>query len=108
MIQVSPQAAKQIARLKEEEGRGPDACLRVSVQKGGCSGMSYKMDFESAPLENDKVFEQNGVKIITDPKSLIYLIGMTLDYSGGLNGAGFTFSNPNAKKTCGCGTSFSV
>ena len=91
-----------------EEEKKPNAGLRVAVVGGGCSGLSYKLDFQDAPQPNDKVFEQDGVKIFVDPKSFLYVKGLTLDYSGGLNGTGFTFKNPNATKSCGCGTSFAV
>jgi iron-sulfur cluster assembly protein len=86
----------------------PDGGLRVAVVGGGCSGLSYKLDFQKEPQPQDKVFEQDGVKIFIDPKSFLYLKGLTLDYSSGLNGTGFTFKNPNASKSCGCGTSFAV
>jgi iron-sulfur cluster assembly protein len=86
----------------------PEGGLRIAVVGGGCSGLSYKLEFQKEPVANDKVFEQAGVKIFVDPKSFLYVKGLTLDYSGGLNGTGFTFSNPNASKSCGCGTSFSV
>lgn len=108
MIQISETAAKRIQSLKAEEGRTEDVFLRVEVKKGGCSGLSYKMDFDSNTKEGDKFFEAFGQKIAVDPGSFLYLIGMTLDYSGGLNGKGFVFNNPNATKNCGCGSSFNV
>lgn len=108
MIQVSESAAKKIQSLRAEENASADAFLRVFVKRGGCSGLSYKMEFDSALKDNDKVFESNGAKVVVDGQSLLFLIGMTLDYEGGLNGKGFIFSNPNATKTCGCGTSFGV
>jgi iron-sulfur cluster assembly protein len=108
MIQVSEKAAKKIADLRQEEGRTAEDFLRVRVKKGGCSGFSYKMEFENQSTPQDKVFESHGAKVVIDSQSLLYLIGMTLDYEGGLNGAGFVFSNPNATKTCGCGSSFAV
>jgi iron-sulfur cluster assembly protein len=107
MIQVTEKAAEEVKGLlaKEKlEGYG----LRVSVAGGGCSGLSYKLHFDKEAQQGDKVFEQHGVKIFVDPKSYLYLNGTTLDYSDGLNGTGFTFSNPNATGTCGCGTSFHV
>ncbi len=107
MIQVSETAVKQIKKLMEDENT-PGAGLRVSVVGGGCSGLSYKLDFQDAPQTTDKVYEQDGVKVFVDPKSFLYIKGLTLDYSGGLNGTGFTFKNPNATKSCGCGTSFAV
>lgn len=82
--------------------------VRVGVKSGGCSGLSYDLKFDRKQMESDKVFEDNGVKIIVDTKSFLYLIGTTLDYSGGLNGSGFVFNNPNANRTCGCGESFSL
>ena len=82
--------------------------VRVGVKSGGCSGLSYDLTFDNKKEENDKVFEENNVKIIVDKKSFLYLIGTTLEYSGGLNGKGFVFNNPNANRTCGCGESFSL
>ena len=108
MIQVTEKAAKQVKRLKEDEEMAQEAFLRVHVKKGGCSGMSYKMDFDTEHKEGDKTFESNGTKIVVDTTSYLYLIGMTLDFEGGLNGQGFVFNNPNAKKTCGCGSSFGI
>lgn len=108
MISISVEAANKIAALKKEEGRSEDAVLRVEVKKGGCSGLSYKMHFENQLQEGDKVFESFGQKIAVDKNSFLYLIGMTLEYSGGLNGKGFVFNNPNASKQCGCGSSFNV
>lgn len=108
MIQISENAVKRLASLKVEEGKGEDSFLRVEVKKGGCSGLSYKMEFDTVSREGDKVFESQGQKIAVDSQSMLYLLGMTLDYSGGLNGKGFVFNNPNATKHCGCGTSFNV
>ena len=108
MIQVSETASKKIHSLKAEDGATPESFLRVFVKRGGCSGFSYKMEFDSNMKDGDKVFEANGAKVVVDGQSLLYLIGMTLDYEGGLNGKGFIFSNPNATKTCGCGSSFGV
>ena len=108
MIQISESAAKKLQSLKQEENKSPEAALRVQVKRGGCSGMSYKMDFSNEISPSDKVFECFGQKIVVDTQSYLYLIGMTLDYEGGLNGKGFIFSNPNATKTCGCGSSFGV
>ncbi len=108
MIQITDKAIKQVKRLKEDEDQPSDAFLRVYVKKGGCSGMSYKMDFTTEMKEGDKVFENNGEKVVVDTTSYLHLIGMTLDFEGGLNGQGFVFNNPNAKKTCSCGISFGV
>lgn len=108
MIQVSDSAARQVQLLKERDRLTPDDFLRVSVKEGGCSGFSYKLDFDKIKKDSDKVFDCNGVQLVVDSKSLLYLMGMTLNFDGGLNGKGFTFSNPNATKTCGCGFSFNV
>ncbi len=108
MIQISDAAANKLKNLKNEEGKSPDFFLRVEVKKGGCSGLSYKMDFDNQPRTGDKSFEMNGEKLVVDSESFLYLIGMTLDFSGGLNGKGFVFNNPNATKNCGCGASFNV
>ncbi|MDE0518269.1 MAG: iron-sulfur cluster assembly accessory protein [Bdellovibrionales bacterium] len=108
MIQVSDIAARQIQFLKERDQLTERDFLRVSVNEGGCSGFSYKLDFDTEKKESDKTFDCKGVQIVVDSKSLLYLMGMTLNFDGGLNGKGFTFSNPNASKTCGCGFSFNV
>lgn len=108
MIQISTSAAQKLATLKQEEGQDSSAFLRVEVKKGGCSGLSYKMHFENTPREGDKIFESNGQKIAVDSQSMLYILGMTLEFSGGLNGKGFVFNNPNASKQCGCGSSFNV
>ena len=107
MINISDSAAQQIQVLIQREQK-KNNFLRVSVKEGGCSGFSYKLDFDVAKTDKDKIFESNGVQLIVDSKSLLYLMGMTLNFDGGLNGKGFTFSNPNASKTCGCGFSFNV
>jgi iron-sulfur cluster assembly protein len=109
MIKISEGAKKKVITLMEEEGF--DATIdyvRVGVKSGGCSGLSYDLKFDNQELENDKIFENNGIKVIVDKKSFLYLIGTTLEYSGGLNGTGFVFNNPNANRTCGCGESFSL
>ena len=109
MIQVTEKASSQIKNLIQEEGLEPTkAHLRVLVKKGGCSGWSYKMDFDTEVKDGDKVFESHDTKVVVDSQSMLYLLGMTLDYDGGLNGQGFVFTNPNATKTCGCGASFGV
>lgn len=108
MITISPEAAQKLANLKKDEGKDDSAFLRVEVKKGGCSGLSYKMDFDTATRDGDKLFESNGQKIAVDSNSLLYILGLTLEYSGGLNGKGFVFNNPNASKNCGCGSSFNV
>lgn len=108
MIQITENAAKKLKSLKAEESRPEDHFLRVEVKKGGCSGLSYKMNFDSEARSGDKFFEMHGEKLAVDAQSFMYLVGMTLDFSGGLNGKGFVFSNPNATKNCGCGASFNV
>ena len=109
MIKVSDTARIKISQLMSEDGFniGQDF-VRVGVKSGGCSGLSYELNFDGVIGENDKVFEQNSVKIAVDKKSFLYLVGTTLEYSGGLNGKGFVFNNPNANRTCGCGESFSL
>jgi iron-sulfur cluster assembly protein len=107
MITVTDSAKKQALHLMEEDGK-PNLFIRVGVEGGGCSGLSYKLLFDNEEKEGDKVFEDNGVKIVVDKKSFLYLIGTSLDFSGGLNGKGFVFNNPNAERTCGCGESFSI
>lgn len=108
MIIVSELAAKKIIALKAEDAASDEAFLRVKVKRGGCSGFSYKMEFDTKHTDKDKVFESNGAKVVVDDQSLMYLVGMTLDFEGGLNGKGFIFQNPNATKSCGCGSSFAV
>ena len=109
MIKVSEQAKKKVVELMNDDGYNPDTdYIRVGVKSGGCSGLSYDLKFDKEQVDGDKVFEDNGVKIIVDKKSFLYLIGTTLEYSGGLNGTGFVFNNPNANRTCGCGESFSL
>jgi iron-sulfur cluster assembly protein len=107
-IQVSDKAAKQVKAIMEENQVPDNYGLRVGVKGGGCSGLSYTMGFDADIREGDTVIEEKGVKLFVDGKSLFYLMGTILDYSDGLNGRGFIFNNPNAKKTCGCGESFSV
>jgi iron-sulfur cluster assembly protein len=109
MIKVSETAKKKVVELMTDDGFNPTTdYVRVGVKGGGCSGLSYDLKFDHTQAEEDKIFEDNGVKIIVDKKSFLYLIGTTLEYSGGLNGAGFVFNNPNANRTCGCGESFSL
>lgn len=107
-ILMSDAAMKQVLFLREKQGK--DLCLRVGVRQGGCSGMSYMMDFAdpSTIRENDEVFDYDGFKVVCDPKSILYLYGLVLDYSDSLIGGGFEFTNPNASQTCGCGKSFST
>lgn len=109
MIKVSETAKKKVVELMTDDGFNPSSdYVRVGVKSGGCSGLSYDLKFDNSQIDGDKVFEDNGVKIVVDKKSFLYLIGTTLEYSGGLNGSGFVFNNPNANRTCGCGESFSL
>ncbi len=109
MIKVSDTARKRVALLMEDEGfDAAQDYVRVGVKSGGCSGLSYDLKFDHNTGEDDKIFEDNGIKIAVDKKSFLYLVGTTLEYSGGLNGKGFHFNNPNASRTCGCGESFSL
>jgi iron-sulfur cluster assembly protein len=107
VITITDTAKKQALRLMEDEGKD-GYFIRVGVQGGGCSGLMYQLTFDNLESEEDKAFEDNGMKVVVDKKSFLYLIGTTLDFSGGLNGKGFVFKNPNADRTCGCGESFSV
>ena len=108
MINVSDNAKDQISVLRTSEGYSEAHNLRVSVKGGGCSGLMYDIAFDDTVTEQDDVFEDQGVKVIIDRKSLLYLLGTTLEFSDGLNGKGFQFVNPNASRTCGCGESFSI
>ncbi len=108
MIYVADSAKSKIMEIRQQQSLTPDFFVRVSVVSGGCSGLSYKMDFDNESQPNDQVFEDNGVKVVTDLKSFLYLFDTTLEFSGGLSGKGFTFNNPNATRTCGCGESFAV
>lgn len=109
MITVSETAKRQVETLMQDDGFNPTTdFVRVGVKSGGCSGLSYELKFDNTQNDGDKIFEDNGIRIIVDTKSFLYLIGTTLDYSGGLNGNGFVFNNPNANRTCGCGESFSL
>ena len=109
MIQVTEKALGEIKRIQSNDPAAVGAVLRVQVVGGGCSGMSYKLGFDSKPItQTDKIFEFNGVKLVVDPKSFLFIEGTELDFSDGLNGTGFVFNNPNAKRTCGCGSSFSA
>ena len=107
-VSISEKAAEKIRYFAEKDGITENVGLRVAVKGGGCSGLTYDLNITDKELETDKVVEQYGVKVMVDKKSYIYLVGTELDFSDGLNGKGFVFSNPNAKKSCGCGTSFSV
>ena len=106
-ISITENAAKHVREFMAHEGR-TEGVLRVGVKGGGCSGLTYVLDIVDEAKEDDKVVEENGVTLAVDKKSYVFLAGTVLDYSGGLNGKGFVFENPNAKKACGCGTSFAV
>ena len=109
-IYISDKAKQKVFELMGQAGIAADPAyfVRVGVAGGGCSGLSYKLDFDNEQKPTDQVFENNGVKIVTDLKSFLYLVNTTLDFSDGLNGKGFHFINPNASRTCGCGESFAV
>ena len=107
MVTISENAKNELLALMKTE-KGLNKYVRVGVSSGGCSGLSYNLDFDSKKLETDKVFEHNGITLLVDEKSYLYLMGTTLNYSGGLNGKGFVFENPNASRTCGCGESFAL
>lgn len=109
-ITITEKAKQQMLQLMQEENKPTDGSyfLRVSVVGGGCSGLSYKMDFDNELKPADQVFETDGFKIVTDLKSFLYLVNTELDFSDGLNGKGFQFKNPNASRSCGCGESFAV
>lgn len=107
MITLTPAAVQQVKTLLEKQGNVGYG-LRVGINGGGCAGLSYKFSFEEKAAESDKIIEQDGVKVFVDVKSYLYLNGMEIDYHSDLMSSGFTFNNPNAKSSCGCGTSFSV
>jgi iron-sulfur cluster assembly protein len=107
MIAITENAKKKALELMSEDGKS-GFFIRVGVKGGGCSGLMYDLTFDNEVRSNDKSYEDNGMKVVMDKKSVLYLIGTTLDFSGGLNGKGFVFNNPNADRTCGCGESFSL
>lgn len=108
MITVSNAAKEHAINLIKEENKPEDTFIRVGVEGGGCSGLMYNLVFDNMLKEGDQLFEDNGIKVVVDRKSFLYLVGTELDYTGGLNGKGFIFKNPNATRSCGCGESFSV
>lgn len=108
MLFVDDTAKNKITEIRSSEGLTDDYFVRVSVTSGGCSGLTYNLDFDNESQPNDQVFEDNGTKVVCDLKSFLYLCNTTLKFSGGLNGQGFFFENPNAARTCGCGESFAV
>jgi len=108
MIYITERAKERVLQIRKEENLGDDSFLRIGVVGGGCSGLSYKLDFDNEPQPGDQVFEDKGIKLVTDIKSFLYLCDTTLEFSDGLNGKGFHFINPNASRTCACGESFAV
>lgn len=108
MLFVSDSAKEKILDIVQSNGYDKNYFIRVSVQGGGCSGLSYKMDFDNNLQPDDQEFEDKGIKLVTDLRSFLYIANTTLDFSGGLNGKGFYFNNPNANRTCSCGESFAV
>jgi iron-sulfur cluster assembly protein len=108
MITVSEKAKNRISQLMVEQSFDQNYFLRVGVESGGCSGLSYKLDFDNTVKQGDETFEFEGVKVVTDKRSVLYLFGTELDFTDGLNGKGFAFNNPNASRTCSCGESFAV
>ncbi len=107
MIQVSDSAKNRLFHLMKES-KGLNSFVRVGVESGGCSGLSYKLDFDNTKNDDDELIEDNGIKLLVNKQSFLYLVGTTLEFSDGLNGKGFVFNNPNANRTCGCGESFSL
>ncbi len=108
MLFVADSAKERIGEIVKEKKLSEDYFVRVSVTSGGCSGLSYEMDFDNESRPNDQIFNDNGIKVVTDLKSFLYLCNTTLEFSGGISGNGFHFNNPNATRTCGCGESFAV
>ncbi len=106
-VSLTDRAVRQVNKNKKDEGLDEDLYLRVAVEGGGCSGLSYKLGFDYKS-EDDQLFESNGIEIIVDTKHLMYLEGISIDYPDGLDARGFTFDNPNAEETCGCGSSFAT
>ena len=107
-IQITDKAVNQVKRVMEENKIDSSYGLRVGVKGGGCSGLTYQLGFDASAKDGDSPIEKDGIRLFVDGKSLFYLMGTVLDFSDGLNGKGFVFNNPNAKKTCGCGESFGV
>ncbi|MBK9256112.1 MAG: iron-sulfur cluster assembly accessory protein [Saprospiraceae bacterium] len=108
MLFVADSAKEKISELMHKQALSDEYFVRVSVTSGGCSGLSYNLDFDNENKPNDQIFDDNGIKVVTDLKSFLYLCNTTLEFSGGLEGKGFYFNNPNAARTCGCGESFAV
>ena len=107
MITISDPAKKRLLEIQDREGERKEF-VRVGVESGGCSGLSYKLDFDNLKNDDDELIENNKIKLLINKKSFLYLVGTTLEFSDGLNGKGFVFNNPNASRTCGCGESFSL
>ena len=107
MINISDSARDRLLHLLDKK-EGGNAYVRVGVESGGCSGLSYKLDYDDTKKEDDELIEDNQIKLLINKKSFLYLVGTTLEFSDGLNGKGFVFNNPNASRTCGCGESFSL
>ncbi len=108
IFKLTDKATSQLLKLRDEEEYTTPPFLRIAVKGGGCSGLSYDLSFDGKKMEGDELFEENGIEIVIDKKSILYLIGTELDFTDGLNGRGFKFSNPNATRSCGCGESFSI
>lgn len=108
MVTITDKAKDRILEIRQEENRTDDQLIRVGVEGGGCSGLMYNLEFDAESRPNDMIFEDKGIQIVVDKKSILYLAGTVLDFSDGLNGKGFQFVNPNATRTCGCGESFAV
>lgn len=108
MIKVAESAKQRILEIRASKGYGEDYFVRVWVTSGGCSGLTYQLEFSNEAKADDQMFEDNGEKVVTDLRSFIYLCNTTLEFSGGLDGTGFSFNNPNAARTCACGESFAV
>jgi len=107
-IIITTKAIAEVKKIKEQNSLADTSGLRIGVKGGGCSGMSYTLGFDGSPRDEDRILEADGIRVFIDPKSMFYLMGITVDFSDGLMGRGFTFNNPNATKTCGCGSSFGV
>ena len=107
MIKISDSAKNRLSHLLKNDKEG-NSFVRVAVESGGCSGLSYKLDFDNAKKDEDELIEDNGINLLVNKNSFLYLVGTTLEFSDGLNGKGFVFNNPNASRTCGCGESFSL
>ncbi len=108
MLFISDKAKERVSAILQKEGKDDSFFVRISVEGGGCSGLTYKLDFDNSTKPDDQVFEDKGIKMVTDLKSFLYVVNTTLDFSDGLNGEGFHFVNPNAARTCACGESFSI